>query len=342
MATARGYAVWASLPDGRVLVAGGDGPGGVTSAEIYDPASGVFTATGPMSTTRGGRLNQMAPLPGGKFLVAGGTNGRCDTAWSSAEIFDPSTGTWSLTGSMSVARSDPSVIALAGGQVLVVGGYDQLSGDCSTVMAEALTSAEIYDPASGSFTPTAAPMTPRANAWATSLPNGDALIVAGEEHGNQAFNPTVEKYSPGGGGSFASVGMMPGQAGYGYAFTLPSGKVLLTGSFSSGTTSLFDPSASAFTPAMPDPISAGAGCAVQLRNGNVFLATGFSNGAATPETEVYFAATGTWTRTTLMSTPRLGCSIAELPDGKVLVAGGDAVSGGPLLTAEICDPAPAH
>ena len=68
------------------------------------------------------------------------------------------------------------------------------------------------------------------------------------------------------------------------------------------------------------------------------FATGNAGGVQSARTEVYEASSGTWTELGAMSTSRWGCSIAELPDGNVLVAGGNDASEAPLATAEICNP----
>ena len=89
------------LPNGKVLVAGGYNPGGyLDSAELYDPASGTWGATGSLNTARYSHTATL--LPNGKVLVAGGINGL--GFLSSAELYDPASGTWTATGSLSTAR----------------------------------------------------------------------------------------------------------------------------------------------------------------------------------------------------------------------------------------------
>ncbi len=134
------------LPDGRVLVAGGSStlpsgaPGIVASAELYDPGSGTWTATGNMN---GGRAENTATLlPDGTVLVAGGNSGSSVIGLlASAELFDPGSGTWTATGSMIEARFGHMATLLPDGTVLVAGGF---SGSF-----DPLASAELYDPRSG-------------------------------------------------------------------------------------------------------------------------------------------------------------------------------------------------
>ena len=116
------------------------GTGASSSVEVYDPSTGQWTATAEMLE---GRINHSATLlPGGKLLVAGGIDSVIDAgaASASAELYDPNTGTWTVTESMAVARSGFTATLLGDGTVLVAGG---------AVSGGALASAELYDPGSG-------------------------------------------------------------------------------------------------------------------------------------------------------------------------------------------------
>ena len=122
------------LPGGRVLVAGGitAGLGETGSAELYDPASGTWNSTGTMGTGRYGHTATL--LPGGRVLVAGGLV--CSPCYSgtttaTAELYDPSTGSWSVTGSMSRDRFDHTATLLPGA-VLVTGGDQAATGPTAT------------------------------------------------------------------------------------------------------------------------------------------------------------------------------------------------------------------
>ena len=124
------------LPNGKVLVTGGSANFYVNydlnSAELYDPARGTFSPTGPMGTPRDSHTATL--LPSGKVLIAGGLN-NCDQPVSSAELFDVSVGVFTWTGSMTTARAAPTATLLKDGTVLVAGGASS-NGD--------LTSAELY------------------------------------------------------------------------------------------------------------------------------------------------------------------------------------------------------
>jgi hypothetical protein len=111
------------LPNGKVLVAGGDGPGGITAkAEVFDPASGPngkWTAVADMNVPR--RFHAAMLLPNGKVLVADGQNNGL-TPLSSAELFDPATGKWTLTAPLGTIRVSHLTSLLPNGKVLVAGG----------------------------------------------------------------------------------------------------------------------------------------------------------------------------------------------------------------------------
>jgi hypothetical protein len=121
MTTARLGSVAAPLPNGDVLIAGGEtGSGDGSSAEVYDPASGTFTAlTGAMTTSRYGAV--AAPLPNGDVLIAGGQTSSSRVG-SSAEVYDPASGTFTATGSMTTARYGAVAAPLPNGEVLIAGG----------------------------------------------------------------------------------------------------------------------------------------------------------------------------------------------------------------------------
>ena len=148
MVTARNGHVAILLPNGKVLLAGGVGVGWtfLADAELYDPATNTFTATGNMLAARESHTATL--LANGRVLIAGGHRGRraAITIYSSAEIYDPATGRFSVTGDMTRIRHKHEAVLLADGRVLIIGGADERDG------RPAYTSAEIYNPARGTFT----------------------------------------------------------------------------------------------------------------------------------------------------------------------------------------------
>src|SRR5437868_6258816 len=114
MTPPRGYQTATLLPNGQVLVAGGENSSGaLSSAELFNPATDTFSPTGSMNVTRAGQNATL--LQDGQVLVAGGSC--CGT---SAELYNPTSGSFSLTGSMNFPRSGPLAALLPNGQVLEV------------------------------------------------------------------------------------------------------------------------------------------------------------------------------------------------------------------------------
>jgi hypothetical protein len=158
----------ALLNDGRVLLVGGDNDSGsVTSAELYDPTSGKFTATGsPLAPGR--HWDALVTLKDGQVLLVGGG---ADT-----ELFDPTMGSFATSGSLNVSRGGAAVALLQSGKVLVAGGQSCDSGPGCPF----LTSAELYDPDSGTFSLTGSMAVNRISATASVLLDGRVLVAGGQ------------------------------------------------------------------------------------------------------------------------------------------------------------------
>jgi N-acetylneuraminic acid mutarotase len=189
MTVSRDYHTATLLPNGAVLVVGGEGgyySPGTTSAEIYDPAAGTWTVTGSMTTAC--YLHAATLLPNGAVLVAGGFNQMGGTAayFANAEIYDPAAGTWIVTGNMTTARYCHIATLLPNGTVLVAGGGGP----------EELSSAEIYDPVAATWTATGSMTTARGNYTATLLPNGTVLAAGGENNSGIFSVSSAEIFYP--------------------------------------------------------------------------------------------------------------------------------------------------
>ena len=128
------------LLDGKVVIAGG-GDDPLATAESYDPTSRSWSVTAAMVEVREGHTATL--LPNGMVLVAGGCCARGDVypLLASAELYDPSSGSWSATESMDGVPGGITATLLVDGKVLVLGGI----GDVEPVQAFA----ELYDPGSG-------------------------------------------------------------------------------------------------------------------------------------------------------------------------------------------------
>jgi hypothetical protein len=175
MATARFRHTATLLPNGKVLVVGG-GPSfsnPTSSAEVYDPATGGFTVTGGMTTAREGHTATV--VADGKVLIVGGVSpivGSGDLLpTATAEVYDPSVGSFSVSGSMTAGRSYHTATLLPSGKVLLAGG----GADNST--------AELYDPMTSAFSITGAMEVGRSGHSATLLTNGSALVAGGDGFG---------------------------------------------------------------------------------------------------------------------------------------------------------------
>jgi hypothetical protein len=180
------------LQNGSVLIAGGDtgNLAGLTSAEIYNPATGTFTATtGSMSTRR---TTQTATLlSNGTVLIAGGQgNYSGQTAWNTAETYNPSTQTFSLVGNLTTTRCQHTATPLTDGTVLLAGGQN--------TSGTTLSSAEIFTPSSASFAATGSMNSSRIEHTATSLADGTVLVAGGFGSCGSGSNAcvTAEIYTP--------------------------------------------------------------------------------------------------------------------------------------------------
>ena len=204
------------LKSGKVLVAGGRYRSFHTyylnTVEVYDPATGAFTAASSMSTDR--YLHTATLLSTGKVLVTGGrTTNPSFQSLASAILFDPVAGTWTATGSMKFARANFTATLLSSSKVLVVG-----------------TTAEVYTPGTGAWTSAGKMNYPRANHSATLLGSGEVLVAGGT---------AAEIYDPG-----ANLWKLTGGLKYARshhtASRLGTGMVLVAGG-GNGVAELYDP-----------------------------------------------------------------------------------------------------
>jgi N-acetylneuraminic acid mutarotase len=226
------------LENGKVLVCGGrlcsnNSCTEFSSAELYDPATGAWSATGNLSVPR--HAHVAVRLANGKVLVAGGYNGA--TNWNTAELYDPNTGTWSATGNLTTARAFATATLLANGKVLVAGGG----------AGNFLNSAELYDPATGSWTSAGTMSVARGFHTATLLVDGRVLITVGASltSGVLTLRRSAEIYDPAT-GNWTQTGSLATARVFHTQTLLRTGKVLVTGgsNFSSiiyDTAELYDP-----------------------------------------------------------------------------------------------------
>jgi N-acetylneuraminic acid mutarotase len=290
------------LNDGTVLITGGvttPSPHGlaepVASAELFDPVAGTFSSVGAMSTPRATHV--ALELTDGRVLVAGGaTTGLTQTA--TADLYDPATRAFSATGSMAYSRDGAAGVLLGDGRALVTGGAGAPVG---ITTASVLTTAEIYNPASGRFMPTANNMPePHFLHAIALLPNGKVLVAAGF-------------------------------AGSGPFFFLET----------QAASDLFDPSTNTFTAAVPLNIARTFIFAAVLGDGRVFIPGGENfQGGSLADAELYsIAGGGTFGISGGLHSQRVDDAAIALPDGKVLISGGIDGFGKVSERAELYDPA---
>ena len=273
-------------------------------------------------------------LQNGKVLVAGGAgtcSPRCSNlAYGSAELYDPATGKWSTTGSLS-RRYGHSATLLPNGQVLVAGGIN-FGPDIGHISY--LNSAEVYDPVTEKWRPTGSLTIIRGDDHqAVLLPNGKVLVVGIPDINSRPIVWSAELYDPA--TERWSTGTLP-MFEYGAGLTLlPNGKFLST---SGNVARIYDPVTEKWSGTGQPTLIQFAGATILLPNGKVLL-TGTREDTNSVLAELYNPATGTWSATGSLNNKLYYGSATLLPDGRVLVAGGTDTNSHSHRNAEIYDPA---
>ena len=198
------------LPSGKVLITGGtsDGRSALSSAEVYDPATGLFTLTSPMTTARW--MHTATLLNDGTVLIEGGADVSGNTL-ASAEIYNPANNQFTaVPNQMLVGRKLATATLLGDGTVLIAGGagsgcgqgYPDIRQDPSGPPDPCyLSEAEIYS--AGTFTPTSSPMNrTRYLHTAVNLPDGTVLISGGitsfvdnTSGAQEVYYPTTQQFT---------------------------------------------------------------------------------------------------------------------------------------------------
>ncbi len=332
MTAARSHHTATLLPGGKILIAGGvSNNQALASAELYDPSSGTFTATGNMTVARSGHTATL--LTTGKVLVTGGGGG------AGAELYDAATGTFAVTGNLTVPRTEHTATLLQSGMVLLAGGYSGTS---------ALVSAELYEPATARFTPTGNLAVARRQHAATLLRDGTVLLAGGfvapTDTGNNDGLVSAELYDPTA-ATFTATGSMSNRRSSPTGTLLPNGSVLVAGGphgfegyFASSSLELYDPANGKF--ASTGSMTAARTChtTTLLPSGLVLIAGGYQGGGtwgnSLASAELYDPTAGTCAATASMAAEREFHAATLLPDGAVLITGGDS-SGSSLASAEV-------
>ncbi len=318
----------ALLHDGRLLMAGGNNAvANVSSAELFDPATGYFTPTANNMVTPRVSANAVT-REDGKVLVANGSDGE------TADLFDPATMSFTATiGAMVASRAAATATSLRDGTVLITGGLD-LSGNV-------LDTAEIYDPTTQTFSATSGTMTTsRAIHTATLLSDGRVLIAGGSsgDTSSAALN-TAEIYDPSTPKFTATGNTMSAARVNATARLLQDGDVLIAGGIntsgaSTASADLFDPATGQFT-VVPGTMSnaRSAGAAVSLPDGRAMIAggsiviivAGLPSVTPTNMVDFFDPKSGQFTPRVTMLAPRDLFIATLLKSGKVLIPAGRAI-----------------
>jgi len=291
-------------------------------------------------------------LRNGKVLVTGGY-GTGDITVETAELYDPKTGNWSSTGSMSTPRSGHTGTVLHNGKVLVAGGFNQGPG-FPVVPAPVFATAELYDPKTGTWSPTGSMTSPRFDHTLTLLHNGEVLVAGGFSETTADGTPSgvlaiAEFYDPKT-GTWNPTGSMVGARSSHTAAQLHNGHVLVAGGYgindtALATAELYDPKTGTWSATGSMTTPGGIQTVTLLHSGEVLVAGGVNVSLPLPPgfpglaaAELYDPKTGTWSPTGSMTSPRFGHTLTLLHNGKVLAAGGEDMDVSILKSAELYDP----
>lgn len=317
MASARAAFEAASLPDGRVLVAGGVAFGSIVDgAEVFDPMSNSWSTVAPLPTAL--FFHAMAALADGRILVAGGIpNGGSYTA--AASIYDPTADNWTAASPMTTERTFCKAITLDDGRVLVVGGYGPGGYPLS---------AEVYDPNSNTWSLTGPLNTARYASAAVKLRDGKVLVAGGY------LTSSAELFDPVG-NTWTEIAPMTRRRAVAAGAVLGDGRVVVVGGTDSSQETqtqyvwddadVYDPVAGTWTRTAPIPGGVGGpSVAVAPRNDGQVLAVGGAQWfSPTNVAALYNPATDSWAATSPMGpAARQGHIAIPIPGDRTLVAGG--------------------
>lgn len=321
----------------------------LVAACVVSPGAGwadTWFQASPMGEPRAAQTATL--LPSGDVLVAGGYNGFIEniggrhTSLDVAELFDPTTGAWTLAAPMHVARSSQTATVLADGQVLIVGGLE-MPGCCLT----GTRTAELYDPRTNTWTATPPPPELQEAVTATLLQSGDVLVTGtfGPYDDSKALTGAV-LYDPST-NTWTNAAAPKLKRVSGTATLLPSGNVLLLGGIDYGedwaseykaalsSSEIYDPTTNTWMAGAPMQQPRWGQTATLMPTGEVLVAGGASEtGGASTEAyglsnaELYNPETNSWTVIAPMIVGRRSHTATLLPDGDVLVAGGWGDFGG--------------
>jgi N-acetylneuraminic acid mutarotase len=336
---------------GDVLVVGG-GAGTLTSAtglassELWDFRRMSVSAGPSMASARA--LHSAVRLNDGRVLIIGGVDQNGDPT-SSCEIYNPATNSFSSTGNMGTSRALFGACKLADGRVMVAGGTDTLQPDVVSAIQGVLDSAEIYNPATGSWSGTSDIANYRLAPALTLLPNGQAMVSGGVQVSfffgipvSASSTNNVQRWNPSNGNWSNGPDMAQGRAGHQYnQVRLNDGRILMTGGVNVpsllGATNaapisgaeLYNPTSNSWqTVNMPSARTLHT--ATVLADGRVAVCGG-GQGTLTAPTSVssvvlFNPGSNSWSTAPNLVTPRASHTAQLMPDGMLILFGGAGTS----------------
>lgn len=342
----RGTATAVTLDGGEVLVAGGGvGAQALASAEIYGTDAGEWTDTGALNEARRG--HRAVALDDGRVLATGGIAGGLV---ASSEIYDPATGAWSFTAPMAAPRVGHSLTLLGDGRVLVAGGSTSGPGEVAaggqTINPTPTT--EIYDPATGNWSPGPDMSAARFEHTATLLDDGRVLMAGGLGPSGGIVSPlaSTEIFDPAASIFISSGDLAEGRTNHA-ASLLDDGRVLVSGGaggqagdLSLASAELFDPGQGGWSAAPPLSEARTGHTSSLLDDGRVLVSGGEANSRGTRRSlssaEVLESEGEGWRSAGKMACFRSEQAAVVLDDGSVLVVAGDATFPGQPPLAQGC------
>lgn len=333
-------------------------PSAATPGEPTDVAPGTWSITRCMNLPRDGHAAVRLDPPGchgatqvpalpvgypcGKVLVVGGGDQR--NLMRPAEIYDPTSGAWSLTGSLATPRVNPTATVLGDGKVLVAGGcavpkgnftpYTSLCPSNGTSSSSFVSSAELFDPTTGRFSGAGAMLARRWGHTSTLLGDGTVLLAGGLDESYPVATPAAQNAAPS--AEIFHPSCPHDQVSDAVLDAIAAGRSCFTATppmvqvFAFSTATLIDPAVG----------SCGASCGKVLVAGG----TGNSSSGIPPNpgdsrvTQLFDPSKGVWVATGPMSSAHVGHGATQLLDGRVLVAGGSGDTTDVATRAEVYDP----
>jgi hypothetical protein len=268
------------LQDGTVLIVGGGQ--NRRAVELYDPGSGTFATVGE---TLADRTHHTATrMADGRVLLAGG-QGVGPVTHAAVEIYDPSTQSFSPTGSLAEERAAAGAALLADGRVVVVGGIHTTSPG----QGYGLRTTELFDPATGTFSPGGSMTVPRSGVETATLFSGDLMVIGGGtqtaefyDPGTDSFRPTAQMISPHGSGTLTR--MHDGRV-------LVAGGAVAIGPVTTNAAEVYDPQTGQFTSVTGMNEARQQHTATLLDDGRVLVVGGVAGGSGETSTAEFYGLT---------------------------------------------------